>query len=331
MRAVLLHELGGPERLVLEEVPTPAPAAGEVLVRIRAAALNHRDLFVTRGLYPKIALPALLGSDGAGEVAALGDGVTSLHPGSDVVIYPMLDWGDDPALRSPASSILGMPRAGTFAQYVCVPALNVYPKPAHLSFEEAAAIPLGGLTAYRALFTRGKLARGETVLIPGAGGGVQTFVLLFAKQAGARVIATSSSEEKLERARALGADLVLNYAENSSWEKDVRAAGPVDLVVDSSGGETFSKALSVVRPGGRVVLYGGTHPEANVKLFALFWNELSVLGSTMGSPQDFGAMLALLEDGLKPAVDRVFSMTQIVAAMRRMDDASQFGKIVLSW
>ncbi len=330
MRAVRLHELGGPERLVVEDIPQPRPGHGEVLVRVRAAALNHRDLFITRGLYPQITLPVLLGSDGTGEIAALGEGVRGLEIGAHVIIDPMLGWGTDAQRRSSDATILGMPHPGTFAEYLSVPAENVYPKPRSLSTEEAAAIPLGGLTAYRALFTRGALRSGESVLIPGVGGGVQTFVLLFAKHAGARAIVTSSSEEKLERARALGADLTLNYAANPAWDKDVRKNGPIDLVVDSSGGETLAKALGTLRPGGRVVTYGGTHPEAAIRLFPLFWNELSILGSTMGSPRDFRAMLALFDQGLKPAVDCVFPLSEIVAAMHRMDEAAQFGKIVLS-
>lgn len=330
MRAVRLHDLAGPEGLVVEEVPQPCPERGEVLVRIRAAALNHRDLFITRGLYPQIALPVVLGSDGAGEISALGEGVRELEIGAAVVVDPMLGWGSDAQRRSSEATILGMPHAGTFAEYVSVPAENVYPKPQALSMEEAAAIPLAGLTAYRALFTRAGLRSGESVLIPGVGGGVQTFVLLFAKYAGARAIVTSSSEEKLERARALGADLALNYT-NAGWEKELKKSGPVDLVVDSSGGETLAKALGALRPGGRVVMYGGTHPDSTIRLFPLFWNELSILGSTMGSPQDFGAMLKLFDHGLKPAVDRVFPMSEVVAALHRMDRTEQLGKIVLRW
>ncbi|MGB8520416.1 MAG: zinc-binding dehydrogenase, partial [Candidatus Tumulicola sp.] len=225
---------------------------------------------------------------------------------------------------------LGMPRDGTFAQYVTVPAGNVYLKPARLSAPEAAAIPLAGLTAYRALFTRGAVRAGETVLIPGIGGGVQTFVLLFAKYAGARAIVTSGSDEKLERAKALGADVTLNYATEPDWHKRARAEGPVDLVVDSSGGDTLAKALDAVVPGGRVVLYGGTRGEATVKLFPLFWKHVSILGTSMGSPQDFTAMLKLFEEStIVPAIDRVFALDEAAAAAERMAESNQFGKIVL--
>ena len=170
MRAVRLHEIGGPENLRIDDVAIPPPDAGEVLVRIRAAAFNHRDVFITQGLYPRIELPKIRGSDGAGDVAALGANVTALAQGDQVVIDPMLGWGGDPRVWDPqASSILGMPRNGTFAEFVAVPAENVYPKPPHLTMEEAAAIPLAGLTAYRATFTRGELRPGETVLITGIG------------------------------------------------------------------------------------------------------------------------------------------------------------------
>jgi zinc-binding alcohol dehydrogenase/oxidoreductase len=331
MRAVRLHEIGGPQNLRIDEVAIPRPAPSEVLVRIRAAALNRRDVFITEGLYPGVALPRILGSDGAGDVAEVGTTVTALTKGDEVVIDPMLGWGGDPAVWDPrTSSILGMPRDGTFAQYVAVPAENVYPKPPHLTMEEAAAIPLAGLTAFRATFTRGDLKPGETVLITGVGGGVQTFVLLFAKCAGARAIVTSSSDEKLERAKALGADAAFNYRTTPQWPKEAKALGPIDLVVDSSGGATLAKAIDAIRPGGRIAVYGGTAREATIKLFPLFWKHVTVAGTSMGSPQDFEAMLALFgERGLRPAIDRVYPLSEATAAAQRLAAADQFGKIVM--
>jgi zinc-binding alcohol dehydrogenase/oxidoreductase len=330
MRALRLDELGGPEKLRVDDVAVPQIRENEALVRIRAAALNHRDLFITQGLYPNIRLPVTLGSDGAGEIAALSSVVADLSAGDEVVIDPMLAWGDDPRVWDAArSSILGMPHDGTFTQYVAVPLENVYRKPAGLSSEEAAAIPLAGSTAYRALFARGAVQRGETVLITGVGGGVQSFVLIFAKQAGAHAIVTSSSDEKLERARALGADLAINYATNPDWSKLLRSTAPVDLVVDSSGGESLRKALDAVRPGGRIVVYGGTTGDATIKMFPLFWKHVTILGTSMGSPQDFAAMLKLFENGLRPVVDRVFELDEAVAAFHRLESADQFGKIVL--
>ena len=320
MRAIRLHETGGPEKLLIESINSPVAASDEVLVRVKSAALNRRDVFITQGLYPNIELPKTLGADGAGLVEASGE---------EIVIDPMIDWGNDPHVWGPNASILGMPREGTFADYVAVPEANIYPKPAHLSFEEAAAMPLAGLTAYRALFTRGEIQSGETVLIPGIGGGVQTFVLLFAKAIGARTIVTSGSEEKLERAKALGADVCLNYQTTPDWQKSIKR-GDVDLVVDSSGGDTLNKSLGVVRPGGRIVLYGGTRLESTVRLFPIFWNHLDIRGTSMGSPADFKAMLAFVsEHQIKPAIDAVYPMEEAVAAATRMASANQFGKIVL--
>jgi zinc-binding alcohol dehydrogenase/oxidoreductase len=329
MNAVRLHETSGPQSLRIDRTPILEPGEGEVLVRLRAAALNHRDVFITQGLYPNIRTPVTLGSDGAGEVVAVNGNSPGLDAGEEVVIDPMLGWGDDPHVWNPASSLLGMPRDGTFAQYVTVPAENVYRKPERLSMEEAAAIPLAGLTAYRATFTRGALTRGETVLITGVGGGVQTFVLLFAKHAGARAIVTSSNDEKLDRATALGADLAINYKTTPDWEKRLRSEGPIDLVVDSSGGETLRKALDVVRPGGRIVVYGGTNGDAAIKMFPLFWKHVSILGTSMGSPADFAAMLDLFCNGLRPVVDRVFPLQDAAEAMQHLVNADQFGKVVL--
>jgi len=330
MRAVRLHELGGPQNLRVDEIEVPQIAEDEALIRVRAAALNHRDLFITEGLYPRIHLPVTLGSDGAGEIAALGAVVSDLAVGDEVVIDPMLGWGDDPRVWDPASSsILGMPRDGTLAQYVAVPLENIRRKPKTLTIEEAACVPLAGLTAYRAVFTRGALQRGETILITGAGGGVQSFVLLFAKHAGARAIVTSSNDAKLERAKVLGADLGINYATDPNWPKQLRSAGPIDLVVDSSGGDTLGKALDVIRPGGRIVVYGGTNGDATIKMFPLFWKHVTILGTSMGSPRDFTAMLALFDGGLRPVVDRTFPLEDAMAAFRHLAAANHFGKVVI--
>ena len=320
MKAVRLHEIGGPQNLVIEDAPQPQPQDDEILVRVRAVSLNHRDVFITQGLYPNIKLPCIIGADGAGEA-----------DGKAVLIDPTIGWGDDERVWKPSASILGVPLAGTFAQYVCVPKQNVHEKPAHLTFEEAAALPLAGVTAFRAVFTRGELRAGETVLITGVGGGVQTFVLLYAKAIGARTVVTSSSDEKLRSAKALGADVIVNYKTDAEWHKTVRKeAGTIDVVVDSAGGDSFAKALTIVRPGGRVVTYGGTAGDAKIRMFPIFWNQLDVRGSSMGSPADFRAMLAFVsEHKIKPVIDRVYGMDDVIAAAQRMNEANQFGKIVL--
>jgi NADPH:quinone reductase-like Zn-dependent oxidoreductase len=225
-----------------------------------------------------------------------------------------------------------MPHAGTFAEYVAVPAQNVHRKPERLSDAQAAAIPLAGLTAYRAVFTRGRCTASDVVLIPGVGGGVQTFALQFAKAAGARTIVTSSSEAKLERARALGADVCVNYRASENWSNEVRAqsGGGPTLVIDSVGGETFAKSLDIARPGARVVTYGGTTGDAKVRMFSIFWKHLDILGTSMGTPADFAAMLALFATtDVLPAIDEIVPLADAVAAAKRVAAGDQFGKVVM--
>ncbi len=334
MKAVRLNEIGGPANLRVEEIADPTPGEGEILVEITRAAFNRRDVFITQGLYPGISLPRTLGSDGTGSVAALGVGVAGPAVGTPVVIDPMLGWGANPALWDNGSSILGMPRDGTFAQYVAVPASNVHPKPDHLSDDEAAAIPLAGLTAYRALVTRGRVTRDDVVLLTGIGGGVQTFALLFAAYIGARTIVTSSSDEKLERATAMGADVAINYRTSAAWAKDVRAAagdGGPSVIIDSAGGDTFATCLDIARPGARIVTYGGTAPKSNIRMFPVFWKHLDILGTSMGSAQDFAGMLGLFTVGkLRPAVDDVVALHDVAAGAERMSTSQQFGKIILA-
>jgi zinc-binding alcohol dehydrogenase/oxidoreductase len=334
MRAVRLHEIdreNGPKHFRVEQVDDPAPGAGETLVKIRRAAFNRRDVFISQGLYPGIQLPCIPGSDGAGTVAAHGDGAQGPPVGTRVVIDPTLGWGPDQRIWQRTAQVLGMPHQGTFAEYIAVPAGNVHPAPASLSDDEAAAIPLAGVTAYRALVSRGRCTKDDVVLIPGVGSGVQTFVLLFAKKIGAKVIVTSSSEEKLARAKALGADVAINYKTSEKWEKDVAAIdGGPSLVVDSAGGDTLSKAINVTRYGGRVVIYGGTLGDAKIRPYSVFWRQLDIMGSSMGSPQDFAEMLALFDGSIKPAVDRVYAVDDIVEAAEKMNGGEQFGKVVLA-
>ena len=322
MRALRLHELGGPEALLIEDFPEPQPIDGEVLVHIAYAALNRRDCFITRGLYPGIALPVTLGADGSGVRADTGE---------VVLIDPMLNWGEKSNVWSEGAQVLGMPRDGTLADALVIPKENLHPKPPHLTHAEAAALPLAGLTAYRSLVTRGRASAGETILVTGVGGGVQSFVLQFAVALGARVIATSSSDEKLARAKALGAEYCINYRTNPDWYKELRALPPIDLAVDSAGGEAFARAIDAVRPGGRVVTYGGTTPQANIRLFSIFWKHLDILGSSMGSPRDFTEMLAFVSRcGIHPAIDHEFPLERSADAFRRLEANEQFGKIVIA-
>ncbi len=332
MKAVRLHEVGGPANLRVETVPDLTPGPGETLVRITRAAFNRRDVFITQGKYPGIELPRTLGSDGAGTVAAHGEGASGPAVGTRVVIDPQLGWVDDGVTLNKHGGILGMPTDGTFAEYVVVPSGNVHPSPANLSDDETAALPLAGLTAYRAAFTRGRLAKDDVVLITGVGSGVQSFVLAYVKHVGARAIVTSSSDEKLARATELGADVAVNYKTDANWHKTVRKAageGPT-LTIDSSGGETFARCLDIAAFGGRVVTYGGTTGDATIRPFSIFWKHLDILGSSMGGPADFASMLALFAGGLKPAVDRVFPLEEVATAAERLNAHEQFGKVVLA-
>jgi zinc-binding alcohol dehydrogenase/oxidoreductase len=317
MQALRVHEGG---ELRHETVPDPVPGLGEVVVELRTAALNRRDLLVCGGTYP-YPLPLTPGSDGAG---------VRRDTGEEVVIYPSLAWGDREVAPGPDFQILGGPRDGTFAELISVPEANVFSKPARLSWEEAAALPLAGLTAYRALFARGGLRAGETVLVLGAGSGVSTFAVQLAVQAGARVLVTSSSDEKIERSRALGAEGGVNYV-TSDWVAAVKELGGADLVVDSIG-STWPQSLDCLRPGGRVVVFGATGgTEATLPVRPFYFGQWSLLGTTMGSPADFAGLLAALEAGSwRPVIDSVVPLAEAAMAVGAMASANHFGKMVLS-
>ena len=334
MKAIRLHELEGPESLSYEDVPDPEPGSGEVVVRLRNAALNRRDVFVTQGMYPGAkpeALPITLGSDGSGEVSAKGDGADGPEEGAEVVINPALYWGDNPKIPGKEYRILGLPDDGTYAQFVKVPADHVYPKPSHLSHEEAAALPLAALTAYRALFTRGQLQEGETVLIPGIGGGVATFLVQMANAAGATVFVTSGSDEKIERAKELGAEGGVNY-NSEDWSKELKKmTGGVDLSVDSIGGEVFNALIQLAKPGSRVVIFGSTQgPVPKMMTIAIALKNLDVFGTAMGNAQEFGDMLEFYEKhDLHPVINETFPLEEATAAQKHMEEGKGIGKIVL--
>jgi len=334
MKAMVLHELGGPDSLSFEDAPGPEPGSGETVVRLRAAALNRRDVFVTRGQYPGAkpeALPIILGSDGSGEVVARGDGAAGPDEGTEVVVNPALYWGDDPQKPGKEYRILGLPDDGTFAQLVKVPAENVFPKPSHLSHEEAAAIPLGALTAYRALVTRGGVKEGETIVVPGIGSGVATFVVQLAVGLGAHVFVTSGSDEKIEKAKELGAEGGVNY-NSEDWSRELKSmTGGVDLSVDHVGGEAFDAMVSLAKPGSRIVTYGATAgPKVTVVMPRIFLKHLTVLGTAMGTNEEFGAMLDhYAEHGLRPTINESFPLQEVAAAMERMEESAGMGKIVL--
>ena len=341
MRALFVNRHGGPDQLEFGDQPEPRPAAGEVIVSVKAAALNHLDLFVLGGM-PGITLPMphIGGADGAGVIAAVGDGVTGWKVGDEVVLNPGCWCGACEYCRSGEESLcvrfglLGEHRAGTFAELVRVPAASLGRRPAHLDWAEAAAFPLVFLTAWRMLVTRARLRAGETVLIHGIGGGVSLAALAIAARAGARTIVTSGAATKLERARRLGADATIDYG-SADVAKEVRALTGkrgVDVVVDSTGAATWLASLKSAARGGRIVTCGATtgpNPAEEIRL--IFWNQLTILGSTMGSVADWQAMLSYVsEQQLRPVVDSVAALSEGRAAYERMERKNQFGKIVLA-
>ena len=318
MKAVRIHEDGGPEVLVYEDAPDPVPGPNDVVVRLRAASLNHLDLWVRKGL-PSVPKPRILGADGAG---------IRVDTGERVVINPGVAHGDG------TIHVIGEHTDGTHAELIAVPASNVYPLPDEISFEEAAAFPLVFETAYRMLVTRAGLREGEWVLVWGIGGGVATAALAIAKALGANVLVTSSSDEKLERARHLGADATVNHATGdvAAAAKDATGGAGIDVVVEHVGEATWKTSLGVVRPGGRVAVCGATSgPNPPAQLHRVWWKQLTIVGSTMGTREDFEAAYELVKAGrAKPVVDRVFPLSEIREAHERLEAGEQLGKVVLA-
>ena len=331
MKALVLEGVNQP--LQFKDVPDPVPGAGEVVVRIAAAALNHRDCWIQKGQYAGLKFPVIPGSDGCGTVAALGEGVDATWQGKEVIINPGLDWGDSPAAQAGKFRILGLPDDGTFAEKVRVPASALVEKPAHLRTAQAAALPLAGLTGFRALFRRARLRAGERVLISGVGGGVALFALQYAVAAGARVFVTSGSEEKIRRAVELGAAGGANYQSDKFVETlKEQAGGLFDVIVDSAGGEGFGKLIDLAAPGGRIVFFGATRGNPpGFDMRKVFWKQLSILGSTMGSPADFVDMIRFVDEHkIAPLAELTFPLAEGNAALQAMENAEQFGKIVLT-
>ncbi len=341
MRALALTRTGGPEHLALRDVPPPALASpDDVLVRLRAAALNRLDLFVADGLKGlSYTFPHVVGSDGAGVVEAVGPGVETLQPGDRVMLNPGVSCGRCEACRAgdePLCAefrILGEHLPGTAAELVVVPARNVAPVPAGMSWSEAAAFPLATLTAWRMLTTRAALRAGETVLVWGAGGGVAQAAIQIARLRGAEIVATSSSDAKLETARRLGATHLVNHATTDPVAEVRRLTGRrgVDVVVDSVGEATWPMSLRLLAPAGRLVTCGATSgPIISLDVRRLFWYHWSILGSTMGSHREFAEIVALAHAGeLRPVVDSVVPLEEGVAAYRRLAAGEQTGKLVI--
>jgi NADPH:quinone reductase-like Zn-dependent oxidoreductase len=342
MKAVFMESHGTNDVLQVGERPDPVARAGEVIVRIEAAALNRLDLFVRDGIPGvPIAFPHIPGADGCGVVEALGAGVADLKAGDRVVIQPGLSCGRCEFCRAGEKSlcvsfrILGEHISGTFAERVAVPRENVFPAPAGLSAEKAAAFPLAALTAWRMLVTRAALRPGESVLVHGVGGGVSAFAVQIAKLCGASlVIATSSSDDKRRRAEALGADVTLDYRGIDVGKKVRELTGKrgVNVIVDSVGAATWRSSLTAAAKGGRIVTCGATSgPNPEEELRIIFWKQLTILGSTMGTDAEFSALLNAMSAGrIEPVVDEVFPLADVRKAYERMESGAGFGKIVLT-
>ncbi len=341
MKAVFFHQHGGPEALIFGDLPDLAPASGQVLVRLHAAALNRVDLLVREG-WPglNLDLPHIPGADGAGEIAALGEGVTDRHVGERVVVNSNLGCGSCPACLQGKDNLcsdwhlLGETVRGTYAQYVAVPAPNAYPVPAGFDLAAAAACGLVYLTAWHSLIIRGALQPGETVLIVGASGGVNTASIQVAKHAGARVIVVGSNQAKLDLAESLGADVVIDRSREENWSKAVfQATGRrgADAIVDNVIGGTLPLSLRAAGKGGRILTVGNTAgPKVEIDNRFVFGKHLSILGSTMGTRADFAAVMELVFAGkLKPVLDRTYPLSEARQAQERLAAGAQLGKITL--
>jgi NADPH:quinone reductase-like Zn-dependent oxidoreductase len=339
MRAALFHEHGGPEVLRVEEIPTPTPGPGEILLQVRAAAMNHLDLWVRRGLPIDTTLPHIGGSDFAGTVSQLGEGVAGLEIGHRVVVNPILYCGRCRECRRGEEplcarfGIIGEHTNGGFAEYVVVPADRAYPIPDEVSFDDAACLPVSYQTAWRAVVTRAAVRAGEDVLVLGASGGTAIATIQVARLAGARVFAVTSGAENVARVLALGAHRVYDRNEvdfSRALQAETGKRG-VDVVIENVGEPTWEGSVRSLAPGGRLVTYGATAgPKVGLDIRRVFWKQIQVMGSTMANRGEFEAMLrAVWGGGIEPIVDQVFPLDEIRAAHERLEAGRQFGKVVL--
>ncbi|GAB4072224.1 zinc-binding dehydrogenase [Barrientosiimonas marina] len=319
-----VHEYG---QLKLKEMPEPFADHGQVVVAIKKAGMNRRDVAVP-GRRDSDAGALIMGSDGAGVIESAGEGVKAFAAGDEVIINPSLGWYDNSVAPPEQFDILGMPDHGTFAEKIILPAEQVERKPAHLSWEEAGVLALSGMTGYRALMTKGKIQKGDTLFMPGAGSGVATYIIQFASLAGARVIVTSRNAEKRRQALDLGADRALDTA--SDWPAELEEE-TIDLVIDSVGKATFNRSLDVLKKGGRFVTFGATTEDTiELNLRAFFYGQYQLIGSTMGSQEELRAMLDLINaHQIHPVVDRVYTLDEAQEAIDYLEASEQFGKIAL--
>ena len=313
------------------EVREPMLKNGMVLVKLKAAAFNHRDIWISKGMYAGIKYPIIVGSDGCGVIADVGRDLSRDILRNEVIINPSFNWGGEEDYQGQDFEILGLPQNGTMAEYVVVPKTYIHPQPIHLTPEQAAALPLAGLTAYRALFSKAGLKPKDKVLVNGIGGGVALFALQFAHAIGCEVWVTSSSPRKIESAQALGAAGGANY-KTEGWHKQLmETAGSFDVIVDGAGGKGFGNLISIAAPGARIAIYGGTAGKIEgISPQKIFWKQISIFGSTMGSERDFHNMLHFVNrHEIVPVVDEVFPFDEAVIAAEKVEQGKQFGKVVV--
>jgi zinc-binding alcohol dehydrogenase/oxidoreductase len=329
MKAVLFKGKDYP--VTVEEVKKPKPIKDQVLIKLKFAALNHRDIWLIQEQAQHFPNGIILGSDGCGVIEDVGEDADPFLVGAEVVINPSLEWGSNQIVQGDSFKILGFPDNGTFAEYVVVSKKYIFEKPEHLSFEESAALPLSALTAYRALFSKARLRAKEKVLITGTGGAAALYALQFAVAYQARVYVTSGSEDKINRAKQLGALGGFNYKDPEWASKAQKEAGGFDIIIDSAGGPNFPKYLELALPGGRIVNFGKT--AGNISELAtrlLYWKQISIHGTTMGTRDEFLSMLDFMESRkLKPVIDKIFPLLQFNEALDHMQKGNQFGKIVI--
>jgi zinc-binding alcohol dehydrogenase/oxidoreductase len=327
MKALVLV---GPGKIDWKEVDKPELSAGKALVKIKAISLNRRDEWIKEGKYPNIRYGCILGSDGAGVVESVADEKDQSWVGKEVVINPNIDWGSDPEVQAKNYTILGMPVNGTFTEYILVNIDRLQPKPFHLDLLQAAALPLGGLTAFRALFRKGGLRAGQNILISGFGGGVAQFAFLFAQAAGANVYVTSGSDDKIARALKMGAKGAYNYKKEATYSELWKTKGGFDVVIDSAGGDQLNNFIKILKPSGKIVFYGATNGlPSKVDLYRMFWNQLSLLGATMGNDHEFDEMLSFVaKHQIRPIIDSIRPFSKLPESMADIAKPNKVGKIV---
>jgi len=332
MKALLLVD-EVEDKVQLAEIEKPSIGPNEVLIKMQAAALNHRDQWCRQGMYPAIEYGSVLGSDGCGIIEEIGSNVYVGWLNKTVIINPNINWGDNPHAQSDLYNILGMPSNGTFAEYLVVPFDRIVEKPSHLTNEEASALPLGGLTAFRAVFTKGQVKKDSKVFVSGIGGGVAQFAFQFSKAQGAEVYTNSGNETKIKKALELGATGVYNYNDDDWIKKAINESGGFDVIIDSAGGDYMNHHLKMIKRGGNIVYYGSTTGmPKNFDIFRLFFSQAQIHGSTMGNDEEFAEMLDFVDKSkIKPILDSVRPFDEIVSAFDEMKAGKQFGKLVVKF